>query len=174
MAPTRVDAELISEQAPSGSEKLERLGLPPTAVEGQGEPFAGAFAQGVLGAEELEIGQCLLVPAEREGGVERVLGAVEPQLVEARSLGRSEGFGGDVDEGRASPEAESSTGQSQSELGVAVGQGLASVCAQANEPPSIDGGRSHPQPVAGRECVDGLGAERCPELRHIHLHELSG
>ena len=68
-------------------EALERVGLAPGAVQGEHQLAVEPLAVRVLRDECLEVGDELVVPAEREVGLHALLERDQPQLLQARDLG---------------------------------------------------------------------------------------
>ena len=167
-----LEAELVEQHPPTCGQDLERLRLTTAAVEREGEPFAGALSHRVLGAQLPQRRHRVLVSSEGQLGVEIVLGALESQLLEAIRLGRSEPFVGDIDKRRSAPERQRPSGQGDGQLGVAVHQGSPPVVAHALEASGVEARRCDADPVAGRDGLDRVCAQRRAELRHVDLHEL--
>ena len=83
---SRLEPELLVEQAAAGLVGVERLGLPPAAVEGQHQLPAEALAERVLADESLELGDELGMTAQLEVGVDALLESGEALLLEAGTL----------------------------------------------------------------------------------------
>ena len=99
------DAEPLVEQAVALAVQLERLGLPPGAVEREHQLAAGALAQRLGRDVRGERGDHVLVPSQRELGLEPLLEAAEPELVEPARL-LLERLAAHAREARAAPQPE--------------------------------------------------------------------
>jgi hypothetical protein len=86
--------------------RLERIGLPPAAVEREHQLSAQSLAQRVLADERVELARDLGMPAAGEVGVDPRAEAAEAQILEPRDLGLGEALVGDVGERRPAPELE--------------------------------------------------------------------
>ena len=102
----RLDAELVDECAAGVEVGLERLGLPPGAIEREHQLAAQPLAQRVLSDERLELADELGAGTLLEVGVDALLERVEPQLRQPADLARRERLEGKVRQGRAAPERE--------------------------------------------------------------------
>ena len=102
----RLEAELVDQREPPVLERLQRLRLSPRPIERQHLVAAQTFAQRVARDQRLELGDQLLVAAERELGVDPLLERYQPQLLETRRLGLGEGLEGEVGKGCAAPRRE--------------------------------------------------------------------
>ena len=105
----RLQPELFVEQPPKRLEALERVGLPPRPVQGEHQLAVQPLAVRVLGDERLEVGDELIVPAEREVGLDALLEGDHPQLLQARDLRGGEILVSEIGQRRPAPERESLT-----------------------------------------------------------------
>ena len=80
--PAGLDAELVDEDASRVLVGLERVRLPPAAVEGEHQLAAQALAQGVLADQRLELADELGMGAKRKLGLNPLLKRRDAQLVE--------------------------------------------------------------------------------------------
>ena len=103
----RLQPELFVEQPPKRLEALERVGLPPRPVQGEHQLAVQPLAVRVLGDERLELGDELIVPAEREVGLDALLERDEPQLLQARDLSGGEILVNEIGQRRPAPERQS-------------------------------------------------------------------
>ena len=77
----RLDAEIVDERPPRLGVGLERVRLPVGAIEGQHLLRAEPLPQRMLGHEDAQLSENLLVPAEGEVAVDPVHQRCQPQLV---------------------------------------------------------------------------------------------
>ena len=85
----RLEPELVPEPPPSAAVDVERLGLPPGAVEREHQLGPRPLAVRALLDERRELRDELLVAAEREPGLGALLARREPELGEPVGLGRA-------------------------------------------------------------------------------------
>src|SRR5919204_383131 len=83
---SRLDPELIDENAPRVAIDVERLDLPPRSVKRQHELGADALAQGVLRYQPFELADDIRVTPQGKIGVEPILQRDEAKLFEARNV----------------------------------------------------------------------------------------
>lgn len=102
----RLEAELRREGAASLLVGLQRLGLPPRAVEGEHQLAPGPLAQRLLGDQLLQLDDELVVASELELGLDPLLPGGESELVESRDLRLREVRVAELQERRATPEGE--------------------------------------------------------------------
>ena len=101
-----VDPELLEEPLAGVGVDGERLGLPARAVEREHQLAVEALAERVCPRQRLQLGDERVVAAAAEVGVDPVLRAGEPELVEAGDLGLRERLVEEVRECRAAPEGQ--------------------------------------------------------------------
>ena len=101
-----LDADLLDQHIARVAVGLERLGLTPGPVQGEHALGVQPLGQRMLGDEPLELPDQLPVPAGGEAGVDRQLGRVQAQLLEAPDLAGGERLAGDVGQGVAPPQPE--------------------------------------------------------------------
>ena len=82
----RLDPDLLDERLPPALEDLQRVRLPSAAIEGEHQLGAGTLTERRSGDERLQLGDELVVAAERQIGVEPI---VERTLGAALRSGRS-------------------------------------------------------------------------------------
>ena len=104
----RIDAELLDERAARVPVDVERLRLPPRAVEREHELGAEALAERVGGDELLQLADDVRMPAEGEIRLDPALERGQAQLLEARDRRLRERLVGEVGERRPAPEARAS------------------------------------------------------------------
>ena len=100
----RLEPQLVAHLPSAVAVGLQRLGLPPAAVEREHELAAYALAQRVLAHERLELADHLRVAAERQVCVDALLDGDQAQLVEPRDLLLGERLVGEVRQRRAAPQ----------------------------------------------------------------------
>ena len=166
----RLDPEPVDERGTRGGVDLEGLGLPPRAIQREHELPARTLAQGVLAHEPLELADHLRVVSECEVGVDPVLERGEPQVLEAGDGGLGEGLEREVAERRTAPQRQRASQPRGPGLGVARGQGAATLRRQELETVKVDllgrGLQAVTRPL--RHDHPGV-ADRFAELRHVHL-----
>ena len=101
-----VEAELVREREPCRAVDLERLGVPPRAVEREHQLAAQPFSERVRGDQRLELGDEPVVLAEAELAGKPLLLGVEPEPLEPGDLGAGERLEGEVVERGPAPERE--------------------------------------------------------------------
>ena len=106
----RLDPELVHEPAPRRAVGLERVGLAAAAVERDEQLALEPLPERVRGDQRLELGQDVLVAAEREVGLDPILERGEPQVLEPPDLVLRERLVREVGERRAAPERERARG----------------------------------------------------------------
>ncbi len=170
----RLEAELVGEDAARVAVDLERVGLPPAAVEGEHALLEEPLAVGMLGRERLELGDDGVVPAAGELGVESELERREPQLLEPLGLRCSAGFLRQPRQRGPAPERER-----RAELVCRVGgpAGLESRPAAvegALEPVEVELLLADDGAVAASGRLDSLAADGAAQPVHVDLQRLQG
>ena len=102
----RLDPELVHEPAPRRAVGLERLGLTSAAVERDEQLALEPLPERVRGDQRLELGQDVLMAAEREVGLDPILERRQPQVLEPPDLVLRERLVREVGERRSAPEPE--------------------------------------------------------------------
>ena len=133
----RLQAELVVEPPAEPVVRGERLGLAAGAVEGEHELAVRRLAQRVGGDDALELRDRVGVAAEREPGLDPLLPAREPELLEVRGLDARERLV-ELGERRAPPQAQRLLEQRRRLLGVARGERGAAPLPQAAEADRVD------------------------------------
>ena len=100
----RLEPELVTHVPPAVAVGLQRLGLPPAAVEREHELAAYALAHRVVAHQRLELSDHLCVAAERQVCVDALLEGDHAQLVEPRDLLLGERLVGEVRQRWAAPQ----------------------------------------------------------------------
>ena len=83
-----LEAELVAQHPARVGEGAKRLGLPPSAVQGEREPGVQSFAQRMLGRQHLQLADHVVVASEGQVGVDARLEHGQPLLVDGRCLGQ--------------------------------------------------------------------------------------
>ena len=156
------DAELVQERAPSLPVGVERLLLPPGAVQGEDVLLPETFAIRMLGDQALELGQERVMATQCELGVVAELDGPEAQVLEPARLASAIG----------SPARSASAGPCQSVEGApqilgGIGRAVpleraASTLDEAFELLEIELSRLGAHAVADPVGLDPLGSERLP------------
>ena len=166
----RLEPPLLVERTAGRLVRVERLLLPPGAVQREHEEAAEPFAVGVLRGEPGRVGDRVVVAAELDLRLDPVLERGQPELVEAGDLALEERLEREVGERGPAPERER-VAQGCGALGRRQGP---RVVHQALEPAGVDRAGVDAQQVAGRAGLDHFLAERVPEPRDGVLHDRVG
>ena len=169
-----LDPELLDQDVPGPSVAPERVGLAARAVQGDHQLTPRALAQRVGRHERLDLGDQLVVAAERETGLDAVLHggqALLDDLVQ-RTL-RGERFEREVAQHVAPPEPDGGV-ECRHRVGgpplIEQAPSLGRVPAEAVE---VDRTLVHLEDVAGRAGLDQAAPdgllERLPQVRHVDL-----
>ena len=102
----RLEAELLVEELPEGSVRLERVGMAARAVESDHQMRAESLVERVEPDERLQLADGLGLAADGEHRLEPRLERLEPQALEPGDLGLCEGLGCQVGERGPAPERE--------------------------------------------------------------------
>ena len=166
--PSRLDAELVDENAPRVLIRLQCVGLATTAVESQHQLAPKALTKWVVGDEPLELGDHLGFPAERELLVGELLGRREPQLLQPSSLRLGERGLADVCERGTAPQRKRLT-----QLRRSIGRrGFPCFGDQPLDAEKVEIVGLHDKLVAAGQRSDHLASEHTTKLRHVHLQRL--
>ncbi len=187
----RLQAELLQQQLPDLAVGLQGVGLAAGAVQGEHQLAAEPLAQRLLGDQALELADQLGPGAEGQVGLDPLLHADQPQLLQPGDLGLGERLVAEVGQGRPPPQGQR-LGQGVGGLGGGpVGQGLATLGEQALEPAQVDLVGDGPEQVPGRPGdqpplgqgpaqprhgrLEGVGRPRGRVLApQLHQHALAG
>ena len=157
----RVDPELVDQRGTRGCVRIERLGLPPGAVEREHQLSAQSFPQGVLANQRFELADQLGAAAALEFCIVPRLEGGEPELFEPRDLGLRPALVREVGEGRPAPQLER-----RGKLGRALGGANleAAPSRRSNSAlSSCPGARSRRYPLASVAIVSGPSVLRSCE-----------
>jgi hypothetical protein len=99
-----VDAELLDQRPASALERMQRVGLPATAVQREHQLAAQALAKRVLRDERLELRDQLVMAAECQLSVDAILDRRETKLFEPGDLALRECVVSQLGEGLPAPE----------------------------------------------------------------------
>ena len=100
----RLDPDLLHQRAPRVAVGLQRLGLPPAAIQREHPLRVQPLAQRLLGHQRLELADHLAVPPGRQVTVDGQLDRGQAQLLQAADLRGGERLVGDVGQRRAAPQ----------------------------------------------------------------------
>ena len=176
----RHEAELLVEGLARLPIDLERVRLATGAVESEHQLPAQPLAQRVVPDQGLELRHQVGCAAEREIRHEALLDRVQPQLLEARDLGLSEGVVGEVDERRAPPQLERRAEPVRCGRGILRFACPSALTQQALEPVGVElvgpdakhvPGSSRDQELAGG-ASSPLGLERLAQLPDVDLESV--
>ena len=166
----RVDPELFDEPFAGVGVDGERLRLPAGAVERQHQLAVESLTERVRSRQHFQLGDERIVASAGEVGIDAVLRAREPELLEPGDLGLRERLVEEVGERSPAPEAERAVQGGSGALGIAGGELLPSPRGEAVElrqvQPAAGLEREHVSGRLARE--DGGGFAPCP-LRLEHL-----
>ena len=99
-----LDADLLHERRPRLPVRLQRLRLPPGAVEREHPLAVQPFTQRVLADQPIELAGQLGVAPGRQVGLDRHLGGAQPQILEAPDLDSGERLVGQLRQRLAPPQ----------------------------------------------------------------------
>jgi hypothetical protein len=168
----RLDAEVVDERPSGLAVGLERVRLPVGSVERQHLLCAEALPQRVLGHEDAQLSESLLVPTEGEVAVDPVHQRRQPQLVERCHLVTSARFELQPGESRAAPEGQRLSEALGGRLELAVRDKLLRLPDKNLHAARVEALRLDMQPVsAGCRCdrIGARNAERLAQLRHVDV-----
>jgi hypothetical protein len=149
----RIDAELVDERLPRLAVGLERLCLPPCAVERQHQLSTQPFSQRMLGDQGFELADELSIPPEIELRGDQVFAGRRPALLDARDRYLRELLEREVGKRGATPQS----------------QGLAE---QIRPPPSVFGFPCRRNETLEPIEVDAVRVHRKPVARRLRLHRV--
>src|SRR5207247_781371 len=101
---TGLDPELLDENAPRVVVRVQRLALTAGAVEREHQQAARALAKRVLGDQGLELADRLVVPPERDVGVDPLLERSEAKILQPADLRLGERLVSEIGQRRPPPE----------------------------------------------------------------------
>ena len=168
--PRRLDPELGDERLARRPIHLERLDLPPRAIERDHQQPAKALAQGVVPHEHFELGERGAVPAECELGLEALLERREPQLLQPSDRRLRERLVCDVGERSTAPESESVLQQADGGLGLGPVERLRGLVSPPLEPVQVEPLRLDVEGVPRRPRLDHRCPEELAQLGDLTLH----
>jgi len=102
----RLDSQLVDQGVAGNAVDLERLGLPPRAVEREHPLRAESLLKRVSPGQRLELADQLRVPAEREIRLDALGERGHPELLQAVDLGTGKALVDELGQGEAAPERE--------------------------------------------------------------------
>ena len=102
----RLQAELFQQQLPDLAVGLQGVGLAAGAVQGEHELAAEPLAQRLVGDQALELADQLGPGAEGQVGLDPLLHADQPQLLQPGDLGLGERLVAEVGQGRPPPQGQ--------------------------------------------------------------------
>ena len=169
-----LDPELLDERASCALVRLQRVLLPPRAVQRENLLLAQPFSVRLVGDQLLELREQGVVAAELEPGVVPKLQCAEPQLLEA--LGRHTGPGlvGEVGQRRARPQGEGRVEIVGGVCNAFLRERALGLTHEALETRQVELGRLELDPVAVAVRLDALGADRAPQAVHVDLEGRAG
>jgi hypothetical protein len=98
------EPELVAQRTADPVKHRERVGLPPSSIEGDHELAVETLACRMAGGERLELGYELVVSPKGQIRLDPLLERNQPELLEPRDLGLGERLVRDVGEGLTAPE----------------------------------------------------------------------
>ena len=149
----------------------ERLGLAPRPVEGAHQLAARSLAQRVGRHQGAKLADEVGVMAECEVGLDAVLDAHDPQLLEVLGVRGGERLG-ELGQRRAPPQGESGPQALRGRLGVPRGQRRPALLAQPCELHEVDGLRGDLERVPGRPRAQDPVRKDLAQLRDVDVHHL--
>ncbi|GGZ14169.1 hypothetical protein GCM10010327_51470 [Streptomyces nitrosporeus] len=169
----RIDPQLLGEEPPGVRVHGERLGLPATAVQGDHQELAEAFAQGVGGGERGQFGDGLRVVAHLQVQVQAGLDELEAPFLQAGALvvGVGPGDGG---QHLAVPQAEELDDQRARPVPVPAGAGLLGLGRQVLGGGEVEGRAVEAERVAARLADQRLLPEGLAEPGGVRAYGRQG
>ena len=165
----RLDSELVDEAAARLLVELERLGLPPRAVERDHELAAQALPQRMLGDERLELSDEVGSPPQGEPGLEALLEGRQAQLLEPVDLVLREGLVDEVGERGALPERQRLLQAAKGRVRPRLRESFSRLLDQPLEPKGIDSIGLDQKLVARRAGHDGIPSEQLSQPGDVDL-----
>ena len=165
----RLDPDLVERRA-QVPVHVERLALPPRAVEREHELRPQALAVRMRGDQRLQLAGHLGVTSELEVGVDSVLDRGEAQVVEPAAFDLGEGLSSELRQSRPAPERDRLADRVRGAVRSARGERGATVPDEALEADQVDGLRLHLEQVAGCTRHEGPVGQELPQAREIDLH----
>ncbi len=170
---TRLDPQLLDQEAACRLVRVERLRLSARAVQREHELRSQSLTERVRPRQGLQIGNRLGVTPEREPRIGHVLQAREPELFQPGALQLEDILVWKVGEGCPAPQPQGLLERVERVLRVAVGQAVASVFDQAGEAIGVDLLVADVEAVAAPDRLETVvGAQRPPEARDVRLERL--
>ena len=166
----RLEAELLHEDTARVAIRLERVCLPPRAVEREHQLPPRALTRGMLANESLELRNELGVAAQREPCLDVVFDCREARLLEPLAIGLE--CGANVGERRAAPEREGLRQQTVRLRWIAFLQTSSPVGGEPLEAGEVELVRLDVHGVAAPVSVNPLGAESATEARDVDLERV--
>ena len=145
----RIESQVVTQQAPSPLAGLQCIGLASAAVQRKRPLRPAPLAIRMLGDQPLQIGRQQQMPAQRQLGVDEVLGGDSAQLLEAGRLGPHIDLPRKIPERRAAPQRQRRTQSIRRLAGLTGRQGGPTVAQLTLEAPRVEALRWHDEPVAG-------------------------
>ena len=161
----RLDAQAVDERLVRAAVGLQRVRLPPGAVEREHLLAAQPLAQRMLAHERLELADHLGVAAAGEVRVDPVAQARQPQVLQPRDLRLREALVGDVRERRAAPQRERPSQRRRRLPRLAARELGATAPEELLEPVGVERSRRQPQRVAAALGDEHALAERAAKPR---------
>ena len=168
----RVEAQLLTERPPRGTDRAEGVGLPATAVLRQSQQRPPALAERLLTGEHRAVGRDACVVTAVEPRLQEILLGGQPQLAEPDGLEASRHPVLQLPEGRTSPEGERIGQQRDRALRGAGGQVPAGPLDLVLELLPVDVELVVQHAVAAVDGLDRCGAQRLPQSADAALHHL--
>jgi hypothetical protein len=166
----RLDPERLHERAPRIAVRLQRICLPPRAVQREHQLGTQPLPQRVLADEQLELADQLGAPAEREIALDPLLQRLQPKPVEPLDLGLRPALVGELGQRRPSPEREGLPEQ-HVRLRGRGGPGLSHELLEAVQ---VQRGAIGTKLVRGGDRPDDAVAQLAAEPRDVRLEHLRG
>ncbi len=167
----RVDAELLVERPAVRLVGGQRVGLAPAAVEREHQLPAQALAQRVARDLQLELGDHVGMEPERQVGLDPVLQAGEPQLLQPHALGERERLG-ELGQRGPAPDVERLAQALGGRLRVAAQQRRAAAPAQGLEAVQVDRVGLDLERVAASPRAQHAVRQHLAQLRDVDLDHL--
>ncbi len=166
----RLDRERVHERLTTCAVDLERLGLPPGAVEREHQLAPRALPERVRRDERVQLLEDVRVMPEGEVGLDPVLERREAQLLEPIGGLRRERLADEIREGRSAPLGERVPQQLRTAGEIARRDRPAARGRAGLEAEEIERRGRRFEEISGLARLDGRRPERLAEPRHVDLH----
>ena len=168
----RLDSELRNQRPARRLERLQRVGLAATAIQGHHLLRPKALVQRMPGDQRVELRDQLGVAPAREIRVDRTLQRGDPQLVQARCDGPGARLLGEIGESRSAPERERGAELFARNAKAPVGERPRPGARPALEDLQVQRAVGDRDDVSPSPSRDRIAAQGLAQLRHVGLQHV--